>query len=112
MSETRGITGASLAAGGGVAQLDSPPRDLRDDTRADPRMVAALTHVVLPRHPPPLSVSAASPREALLDYAAQTEANFGGLFDALVGGLAPVERVSRQTVTVAGRDGNDLSLRI
>src|ERR1700741_3965 len=112
MSETRGITGASLAADGSVAQLDSPPRDLRDDPRADPRMVAALAPFGLDRQPPPLPVSAASPLEALLDYAAQTEANFGGLFDALLGGLAPVERVSRQTVTVAGRDGNDLSLRI
>src|ERR1700741_738610 len=112
MSETRGITGASLAADGSVAQLDSPPRDLRDDPRADPRMVAALAPFGLDRQPPPLPVSAASPLEALLDYAAQTEANFGGLFDALLGGLAPVERVSRQTVTVADQDGNSLSLRI
>src|SRR6201987_3590990 len=105
-------SGPSLAADGGVAQLDFPPRDLRDDPRADPRMVAALAPFGLDRQPPPLLVSAASPLEALLDYAAQTEASFGGLFDALLGGLAPVERVSRQTVTVAGRDGNDLSLRI
>ena len=112
MSETRGITGASLAADGGVAQLDSPPRDLRDDPRADPRMVAALAPFGLDRQPPPLPVSAASPLEALLDYAAQTEANFGGLFDALLTGLAPVEGVSRQSVTVEGEDGNDVALRI
>jgi acetyl esterase/lipase len=48
----------------------------------------------------------------LLDYAAQTEANFGGLFDALLAGLAPVEGVSRQTLTVAGHDGNEIALRI
>jgi acetyl esterase/lipase len=105
-------SGPSLAADGGVAQLDSSPRDLRDDPRADPRMVAALAPFGLDRRPPPLPVSAASPREALLDYAAQTEANFGGLFDALLAGLAPVEGVSRQTVTVAGHGGNDILLRI
>src|ERR1700747_1358110 len=102
----------SRGADSGVAQLDSSPRDLRDDPRADPRMVAALALFGLDRQPPPLPVSVASPREALLDYAAQTEANFGGLFDALLAGLAPVEGGSRQTVTVAGQDGNDLSLRI
>jgi acetyl esterase len=75
-------------------------------------MVAALAPFGLDRQSPPLPVSAASPRDALLDYAAQTEANFGGLFDALLSGLAPVEEVSRQTLTVAGHDGNDLSLRI
>src|ERR1700752_3709566 len=112
MSETRGITGASLAVHGGAAQLGSTPGDLRDDPRADPRMVAALAPFGLDRQSPLLPVSAASPREALLDYAAQTEANFGGLFDALLSGLAPVERVSGQPVTVAGRDGNDLSLFI
>src|SRR6201987_561949 len=105
-------SGPSLAADGGVAQLDFPPRDLRDDPRADPRMVAALAPFGLDRQPPPLPVSPASPREALLDYATQVEANFGGLFDALLAGLAPVEGVSRQTVTVAGHGDNDLSLRI
>jgi acetyl esterase len=102
----------SRGADSGVAQLDSSPTDLRDDPRADPRMVAALAPFGLDRQPPPLPVSVASPREALLDYATQTEANFGGLFDALLAGLAPVEGVSRQTVTVAGHGGNDLSLRI
>ena len=112
MAETHTTTGASLAVHGGAAQLGSAPRDLRDDPRADPRMVAALAPFGLDRQSPLLPVSAASPREALLDYAAQTEANFGGLFDALLAGLAPVEGVSRQTLTVAGQDGNDLSLRI
>jgi acetyl esterase len=103
---------APPVADGVVAQLDSPPRDLRDDPRADPRMVAALAPFGLDRQSPPSPVSAASPREALLDFAAQTEANFAGLFDALLAGLAPVEGVSRQTVTVAGHDGNDVALRI
>jgi acetyl esterase len=96
----------------GVTQLDSPPRDLRDDPRADPRMVAALAPFGLDRQSPPLPVWAASPRDVLLHYAAETEASFGGLFDALLAGLAPVEGVSRQTVTVAGQDGNDVALRI
>ena len=112
MSETDAITAASLAAHGGAAPLGSPPRDLRDDPRADPRMVAALAPFGLDRQSPPLPVSAASPREALLDYAAQTEASFGGLFDALLTGLAPVERISRESLTVKGEDGNDIALRI
>src|ERR1700758_875892 len=109
MSETHTTTAASLAVHGGAAQLGSPPRDLRDDPRADPRMVAALAPFGLDRQPPPLPVTAGSPREALLDYAAQAEVIFGGVFDALLKGLAPVEGVSRQTVTVKGEDGNDIA---
>jgi acetyl esterase len=75
-------------------------------------MVAALAPFGLDRQSPPLPVSASSPREALLDYAAETEANFGALFDALLSGLAPVEGISRQTVAVRSRHGNNISLRI
>jgi acetyl esterase len=86
--------------------------DLRDDPRADPRMVAALAAFGLDRQSPPLPVAADSPREALLDYAAQTEAGFGGLFEALLAGLAPVTGVSQETAVIVGPDGNDISLRI
>ena len=112
MSESPTTTADRHAMDGAAAQSGSPPGDLRDDPRADPRMVAALAPFGLDRQSPPLPVSAASPREALLDYAAQTEVNFGGLFDALLTGLTPVEGVSRQTVTVEGNDGNDIALRV
>src|SRR6201998_3265890 len=112
MSESPTATAGRPAMNSGAAQSGSPPADLRDDPRADPRMVAALAPFGLDCQPPPLPVTAASPREPLLDYAAQTEANFGGLFDALLTGLAPVEGVSRQSVTVEGEDGNDVALRI
>jgi acetyl esterase len=75
-------------------------------------MVAALQPFGLDRQAQPLPVSTASPRDALLDFAAATEANFSGLFEALLAGLPAVEGVSRQAVTVAGDDGNDISLRI
>jgi acetyl esterase len=112
MSESPATTTDRHAMNGAAAQSGSPPADLRDDPRADPRMVAALAPFGLDRQPPPLPVTAASPREALLDYAAQAEVIFGGVFDALLKGLAPVEGVSRQTVTVKGEDGNDIALRI
>src|ERR1700730_6964850 len=112
MPESPTTTADRHATNSGAAQSGSPPGDLRDDPRADPRMVAALAPFGLDRQPPPLPVAAASPREALLDYAAQTEANFGGLFDALLTGLAPVEGVSRQSVTLAAEGGNGISLAI
>jgi acetyl esterase len=103
-------TGPHASDNGALRGL--PQGDLRDDPRADPRMVAALAAFGLDRQSPPLPVAADSPREALLDYAAQTEAGFGGLFDALLAGLAPVAGVSQETVIIAGPDGNDISLRI
>src|ERR1700758_711069 len=109
MSESPATTTDRHAMNGAAAQSVSPPGDLRDDPRADPRMVAARPPFGLARQPPPLPVTAASPREALLDYAAQAEVIFGGVFDALLKGLAPVEGVSRQTVTVKGEDGNDIA---
>jgi acetyl esterase len=88
------------------------PGDLRDDRRADPRMVAALQPFGLDSQPAPLPLSAASPHEALLDFAAATEANFSGLFDALLTGLPAVDGVSRQIITVTGEDANDISLHL
>ena len=95
-----------------AVQIGCSPGDLRDDPRADPRMVAALQPFGLDRQSPPLPVSTASPRETLLDFAAATEANFTGLFEALLAGLPAVEGVSRQTVTVTGEDDNEISLHI
>jgi acetyl esterase len=95
-----------------AARRQLAPGDLRDDPRADPRMIAALAAFGLDRQSPPLPVAADSPREALLDYAAQTEAGFGALFDALLAGLAPVAGVSQETAIIAGPDGNDIALRI
>jgi acetyl esterase len=112
MPEPPTSTTGAHASDDGTALPQLPDGDLRDDPRADPRMVAALAAFGLDRQSPPLPVAADSPREALLDYAAQTEAGFGGLFDALLTGLAPVRGVSQETAIVAGPDGNDMSLRI
>jgi acetyl esterase len=85
-------------------------RDLRDDSRADPRMVAALAPFGFDRAqtPPPVSVS--SPHEDLLAYVAGVEEGFGAVFGALFAGLPPVDGVTQETTTILGPDNNEISL--
>ena len=42
-------------------RLGTPDLDLRDDPRADPRMIAAMAPIGLDVAPPPSPVTAASP---------------------------------------------------
>jgi hypothetical protein len=51
-------------------------RDLRDDPRADPRMVAALAAFGFDHAQPPSLVSASSPHDDLLAYVAAVEEGF------------------------------------
>jgi acetyl esterase len=85
-------------------------RDLRDDSRADPRMVAALAAFGFDHAQPPPPVSASSPHEDLLAYVAGVEEGFGAVFGALFAGLPPVDGVTRETTTIPGPDNNDVSL--
>ncbi|WP_029117904.1 alpha/beta hydrolase fold domain-containing protein [Mycobacterium sp. URHB0044] len=86
--------------------------DLRDDPRADPRMVAAMAAFGLDRGQPQPDVSPSSSREQLLSYVADAEVGFCAVFDALASGLEPVTGVSRDAVTIYGPDGNQIPLQI
>jgi acetyl esterase/lipase len=91
-------------------RLGDPDMALRDDPRADPRMIAALTAVGLGGPAAPPAVGPASPLEQQLAYVAAAEAGFEAVFGALSGGLPPIAGVARSTETIKGVDGNDISL--
>jgi len=106
-------TGTDRSAGLRLpGRLGDPGVTLRDDPRADPRMVAALAAFGLdvPGEPPPVSVD--SPMSDLLAWAEETEVGFEALFAGLVAGLPPVEGVTSETITVPGRDGYQIKLYV
>jgi acetyl esterase/lipase len=85
---------------------------LRDDPRADPRMIAAMAALGLDVAAPPPPVDASAPLEQLHAFAAEAEAGFGGAFESLITALPPVKGVSSSTETVRGVDGNTIKLFI
>jgi len=93
-------------------RLGDPNRSLRDDPRADPRMVAAFAALGAEGHPEATPVTADSPLEAQLEYAAAAEQGFEGLMAALVAGVPPVAGVTSETVTITGPDGDELKLYV
>src|SRR6185436_8505116 len=93
-------------------RLGSPAMTLRTDPRADPRMIAAMEPYGLADLPAEMPVDASSPLEQLLDYVAAAEEGFELLFNTLVGGLPPVDGVTRRTEIIRGSDGNDVTLYI
>ena len=90
-------------------RLGDPNRTLAEDRRADRRMVVALAALGLDREQP-TPVSAFSSREELLAFVAEAEKGFQAVFGALLSTLEPVPGVSHETVTLAGADGNQISL--
>jgi acetyl esterase/lipase len=91
-------------------RLGSPDMVLREDPRADPRMVAALAPFGLVDTPAPVPVNPDSPLTALLEYVAAAEAGFEGLFAALTMDLAPVDGVTSTVEVIKGIDGNDITV--
>ena len=92
-------------------RLGTPDLELRDDPRADPRMVAAMAPFELDRFPPPVPVDDSTPLEVRHEVATESEAGFGMVFDVLIGGL-PDLPVERHTQVISGVDDNDISLYI
>jgi len=92
-------------------RLGNPGLDIRDDPRADPRMIAAMGPIGLDVAPPPSPVSAASPLADILEACMLAEAGFQMLF-----GMAsePTETpgVSSTVETITGSDGNEVTLFI
>lgn len=90
-------------------RLGSPNMALRDDPRADPRMVAAMAPFALDGPPAPTPVTPDSPDEEIYAYCAEAEGGFGEVFAQFFDGLPPLD-VSRSTQTIQGVDGNDILL--
>ena len=93
-------------------RLGSPAMLLKDDPRADPRMVAAMAPLGLDGAPEPAPVDADSPIEALLEYCSEVEAGFGLMFDALFADLPAVDGVISVTEVIRGVDDNEINLYI
>jgi len=83
---------------------------LRDDPRADPRMIAAMEPFGLADPPAPAPVSADSTIEELLEWVTATEEGFEALFGAVVAGMPEVAGVERSVEVIRGLDGNDVTL--
>lgn len=93
-------------------RLGDPNLTMKDDPRADPRMLAALEPFALTGVPEDAGVDGSSPLDALLEYCDAAEPGFEELNEALFAGLAPVPGVSSTTEVIKGVDGNDLALYI
>ena len=93
-------------------RLGSPNLDIRDDPRADPRMVAAMGPIGLDVAPPPSPVTAATPIAELLEYAMLAEQGFDALGGVLTATAAATTGVTRSEETITGVDGNDITLFI
>jgi hypothetical protein len=85
---------------------------LRDDPRADPRMLAAMASLGLDVAAPPPAIDAGAAIEHLREFAAETEAGFGAAFAALITALPPVKGVSSASEVIRGADGNAITLFI
>jgi len=93
-------------------RLGSPDMTLRDDPRADPRMIAAMEPFGSADRPAPEPVDASSSIEDLLEFIAVAEQGFEGLFTATVAGMPDVEGVERSVEVIKGLDGNDVTVYI
>ena len=93
-------------------RLGTPDMQLRDDPRADPRMIAAMTPFGMDGTPPPSPVGADSPYEQLLEFCAMAEAGFDTVFATMLAEVPKVAGVVRSTEVIRGIDGNDITLFI
>ena len=91
-------------------RLGHPEMQLKDDPRADSRMVAAMEPFGLGLNTGASPVDAGTPLDALLEYVGEAEAGFEMLFGLLAADQAPVEGVTRSVEIIRGIDGNDITL--
>ncbi|HET6471139.1 MAG TPA: hypothetical protein VFG38_04815, partial [Pseudomonadales bacterium] len=90
-------------------RLGTPNMQLRDDPRADPRMIAAMAALGLDvAGPPPIDSTA--PLEQLRAFAAEMEAGFGAAFETLIATPSPVRGVTSAREVIRGVDGNSIEL--
>ena len=91
-------------------RLGAPGLLLRDDPRADPRMIAAMLPLGMTGAAPPPPVDASGPLDQLLAFAEGVEAGFEAMLTALSADLPAIAGVISTTEVIKGDDGNDISL--
>lgn len=93
-------------------RLGDPSMQMRNDPRADPRMIAMLAAFGLDGAPEPVPYNADSPIEDLVDFTRVIEPGYDLLFDAMFAELPAIEGVVSRTQVIKGVDGNDINLYI
>jgi acetyl esterase len=93
-------------------RLGDPTRNIKDDPRADPRMLAAMAPIGLDVAPPPTPVTSANSLEEILEYSYAAEAGFDMVGGLLMANTPAPSGVTSYTEVIKGVDGNDISLYI
>jgi acetyl esterase/lipase len=93
-------------------RLGQPHLVLRNDPRADPRVVAAMEKVGMAGGMPASPVDAGSPLDVIRAMVAETEPAVESFRRDLYDGLQPVQGVTSTREVVQGVDGNDISVFI
>lgn len=93
-------------------RLGNPELTLRDDPRADPRMIKAMDALGLLDDAPPLPVSANSSIDELLAFCAMAEEGYEALNNTVTSTWPPISGVTRETQVIKGVDGNEITLYI
>ena len=93
-------------------RLGTPNMAMKDDPRADPRMLAALTPFGFDVPPAPASVDKDSPIDAVLAFTAEAEAGYAEVFKTFFASLPPLQGVTSRTEVIEGVDKNDIKLYI
>ena len=93
-------------------RLGNPDLALKDDPRADPRMVAAMAPFMMGEHAPEAPVSHESPAEEIHEHVTATEEGFGAVFASFFPDDLPALDVTSSTEIIKGVDGNDISLYV
>ncbi|MFT5577585.1 MAG: acetyl esterase [Paraglaciecola psychrophila] len=91
-------------------RLGAPDMDIKDDPRADPRMIAAMTMLGMEVKPAPTPVTAATPIEGLLAYCDEAELGFDAIGGMLTANTPATSGVTSRTETITGVDGNSIDL--
>jgi len=92
-------------------KLGNPELVIKDDPRADRRLVAALEAVQMGGEPP-VYVNGSTPLDGIRQYLAAAEAGSVDFLAGSVAGLPPVEGVSTTVEKITGVDGNEITLFI
>ncbi|OBI77003.1 alpha/beta hydrolase fold domain-containing protein [Mycobacterium sp. E740] len=93
-------------------RLADPDCTLGTDPRSDPRMVKAFAPFGLDGRMPAAPLTVDSPLEERIAFATFSEDGRGAIFDALCQDLPVASGVTTATTTIAGPDGNDITLFI
>ena len=93
-------------------RLADPDSTLGTDPRSDPRMVAALAPLALDGRFPQPALTVDAPLEERLAFVVETEENIGRISRHVRAVVPIVEGVTTTTATIAGTDGNDVTLYV